>query len=316
MGHTVPARFRLNFFATRNQFAQISVLVGLILSGFFLSRVAGKPAELTVFVIIFCVGFALKCLSWMEVRSFHQDYEPRHEHQPQIGIREFVKRLKGSEQGRLIFFLFFFFIAVHSASPYFTPFMLNRLKFSYLEFMVVVGLSFIGRIICLKVLQRWVKPRQINGVLIISAIGISTSPLLWTFSQNYGWIMLVEFLSGCYWAGFELSTTLIYYKKIEDNERTRVMSYISFFNISGMAIGSLMGAGLMHFLPATVDQYLVLFSVATFLRIAVIIFLPHVDLKGELPHILSFSLRPPFAAISRPIFGLFEKKKSADKKEK
>lgn len=309
MGHTVPKNFRLSFFSIRNQFGQISVLVGLVLSGFWLSSVSDKSSELPIFVAIFGIGFVLKSLSWLEVRFFHQDYIPAHENRKQIGIREFVKRLKGSEQGRLITFLFFFFIAVHTASPFFTPYMFNKLKLSYLEFMAIVALSFAGRLISLKLLQRWAKPRQINGILIISAVGISTSPLLWTFSQNYGWILLIEFLSGCYWAGFELSTTLIYYKKIADHERTRVMSYISFFNISGMALGSILGACIIYWLPPSLDQYLVLFAIATFLRILVVIFIPHVSIKGRLPQIFNLSLRTPFTNFARPVFGLLKRKK-------
>jgi MFS family permease len=310
MGLTVPKNFLLKFFTIRNQFGQISVLIGLVISGFLLSQ---TTQELHIFMVIFGTGFLLKAFSWLEVAWHHRDEEIGPLKKPEIGIRDFLRRLKGTDQGSLIFFLFFFFISVHSASPYFTPYMLNVLKFSYFEYMMVISISFIGRIITFKLLQARAKPRQINGILMFSVIGISSSPLFWSLSQNYGWILFVEFLSGCYWAGFELATTMTYYKKIADHERTRVMSYISFFNVSGMTVGCLLGAAFMKYLPSAWmpagDRYLSLFIVASCARLFVVLFLPHVDIRGQLPTVMSFTMRTGMAVLIKPVAGFLEGKK-------
>jgi MFS family permease len=163
-------------------------------------------------------------------------------------------------------------------------------------------------------LEKRAKARHINNLLIMASFGIATTPLLWTITQNYYWIMFIEFLSGCYWAGFELATVLLYYQKIEDHERTSIMSYITFFNISGMVIGSLIGAGLMKLFPENWDTYLTLFMISTFLRTLVVFVTPHISFRGRIPNFISynrvFMARPPFGALTRPI--LDRKKKTKD----
>jgi hypothetical protein len=318
MGHTIPPRFRLRFFSIRNQFGQMAVFVGLVTSGLLLSEAKGKR-ELEVFVWILLAGFVLKCLSWWEVKFSHNGYEFPQGMEARLRLRDFIKRIRSTEQGKLITFLFFFYITVHFSAPYFNPYMLGQLKFSYLEYMAVTAIAYFGRVFVFRLLQKRAKSRHINTMLILSTAGIATTPLLWALSQNYGWIFFIEFISGCYWAGFELSTILLYYQKIEDHERTSIISYITFFNISGMVIGSSLGAVFIKNIPSGLDPYLILFATSTFLRVLVLIFAPHVNFRGSIPKLISFNrvfmVIPPFGALTRPIIGKM-KKKSEEKPEK
>lgn len=317
MGYTIPVPFRLRFFSIRSQFAQFSVFIGLIASGLILYWAKDAGKELQIYVGIFSIGLILKCLSIYEVRFNHNDYSlaPGSEHR--VPLRDFLKKLQGTDQGKLITFLFLFFVTVHFAAPYFNPYMLKRLKFNYVEFMGIVSISYFGRVFMFKLLQKRARPKHVENILLFSVIGISTSPLLWAVSQHYWWIAGVEFLSGCYWAGFELSTILLYYQKIDDRERTSVLTYIALLNTTGMLLGSLLGALFMKILPTSVDHYLTLFAVSTFLRICLVVFAPQVNFKGQIPKLISFNrvmnLRPPFGVLTRPIVGKVKKKKNDEK---
>jgi hypothetical protein len=315
MGHTVPRRLRLQFFSVRNQFAQLSVVAGLITAGLLLN--SAKGSELPIFLGIFLAGLLLKGLSWIEVRYHHRDHGPHPEGpEEHVRFRDFLRGLSGSEQGKLIVFLFFFYVSVHSAAPYFTPFMLGHLKFSYLQFMAVTAVAYAGRILAFRVLQKRAKPRHIGLILTLGTAGVSTSPLLWAISQEFWWVLSIEFLSGCYWAGFELATILLYYQKIEDRHRTSVMSYVTFLNVTGMVTGSLIGAGLMKILPGEAP-YLMLFGISTFLRLLVLVCLPQMKFEGRIPKLISFnrvfSARVPFGVLSRPVIGRIRKEKSEEK---
>jgi MFS family permease len=313
VGHTVPTKFRLKFFSLRSQFAQASVFVGLITSGIFLYFAKENGQELPLFVVILITGFILKCLSIFEVKANHQDYNLAPGSEIRVRLRDFIKTLKSTEQGKLVSFLFFFYITVHFSAPYFNPYMLGKLKFNYIQYMVVTAIAYFGRIFTFKILQTRAKSRHINKLLIYSTIGIATTPLLWAFTQNYWMILLFEFLSGCYWAGFELSTILLYYQKIEDKERTSIITYITFFNTTGMLIGSALGALFMKLLPLSYDQYLVLFAASTFIRVMVLIFAPHVNFRGQIPKIIGsrriLGVIPPFATLARPFLGKIKNKK-------
>lgn len=318
MGHTVPEKFRLKFFSIRSQFSQSSVFLGLITSGLLLYWAKEDDRELPIYVGIFIAGFFLKLFSWHEIRKNHNDYSLAPGSETRLPFRQFIKGLRSSEQGKLVTFLFFFYVTVHFSAPYFNPYMLGRLKFNYLEYMAITAIAYFGRVFAFRILQKRAKSRHINKLLILSTIGIASSPLWWSLTQNYWLIVLIEFLSGCYWAAFELSTILLYYQKIDDRERTSVITYITFLNTTGMVIGSMLGAWFMKNLPVGWDNYLVLFAASTFLRVLVLIFAPHVNFIGQIPKFISFgrvfSNLPPVGILMRPIVGKIKKKKNSDKK--
>lgn len=307
MGHTVPVSFRIRFFSIRSQFAQFSVFIGLIGSGLILYWAKPQGLELPVYVGIFAFGFLLKCMSIFELKRNHNDYDlpPGSEHR--VRLRDFLKRIRGTEQGKLITFLFLFYVTIHFAAPYFNPYMLRHLKFNYLEYMALTSLSYFGRVLMFRFLQRKAKPRHVEKMLLLATIGISTPPLLWAISQNYWWLCLVEFTSGGFWAAFELCTILLYYQKIDDRERTSIITYITLLNTTGMFLGSLLGALFMKILPASMDTYLTLFAIATFLRLGLVVFAPQVNFKGQLPDLIAFSWRP-FVGLSRTFLGSKKKK--------
>lgn len=312
MGHTVPEKFRLKFFTIRNQFGQSSSYIGMVLSGVLLYFAKDHGIEVQVFVGIFVFGFFLKCMSIREFKLNHKDYDLAPGSEYRLPFREFIKRLKGTEQGKLVIFLFFFYITVHFSAPYFHPYMLKQLKFNYIEYMGITSLGYFGRVFMHRVLQKKARARHINTILLLATIGISTTPILWTFSQNYTWLAIIEFLSGCYWAGFELSTILLYYQKIDDRERTSVMTYINVLNTSGMVLGSILGAIFMRFTPENWDNYLALFAACTILRILLVIFGPQLDFRGQIPKLgfnLLLGIRPVYGVLTRPIVGNFKKKK-------
>jgi hypothetical protein len=311
MGHTIPVPFRLKFFSIRSQFAQFSVFLGLIGSGVALYWAKGRGSELPVYVGIFTFGFFLKCMSIYEVKANHIDYTLAPGSEQRIRLRDFLKRLHGTDQGKLITFLFLFYVTVHFSAPYFNPFMLSRLKFNYLEYMAITSLSYFGRVFMFRVVQKRAKAKHVDKMLLYATIGISTTPLLWAISQNYWWIAFIEFLSGCYWAGFELSTVLLYYQKIDDRERTSAITYITLLNTTGMFLGSLLGALFMQILPTQTDHYLTLFAASTLLRLSLIVFAPQVNFKGQIPELLTFSWRPFFAPLSR----MFLNKKKRNNEE-
>lgn len=298
IGGTVPASFRMKFFSIRNQFGQFSIVVGLVIMGLILHS-KDKKDVLPLFVGIFCLGLVLKALSIYEISKNHNDYVPKEGLEKRIRFRDFVKRIKNTDQGKLIVFLFFFYFCVHFASPYFGPYMLKHLKFSYLQYMLITASSYTGRVLMLRTLQMKARRSHVDKILLISTFGIALSPFCWTFTQNYLWIMFIEFISGCAWAGFELSLILLYYQKIDDHERTSVLAYIALINTTGMLIGSSLGAVFMKNLPSSWNVYPSLFIVATCLRLTLVMFSSQLSLKKQIP--------------LKNVFGFYKSKKDQKK---
>lgn len=306
MGITVPTKFRLSFFSIRSQFAQMSIFVGLLTSGLLLEWAKNRSLELQIFVILFIAGLILKILSWREIKYSHNE-GTLESPETILPFAVFFKRLRTTEQGKLISFLFLFYTAVTIASPYFSPYMLEEMRLSYSKYMTIISVSLLGRVLMFKILQKKSKSRHLNRILLSSSVGIASSPLLWAISQNFWFILVIELLSGCYWAGFELATILLFYQKIEDHERTSVMSYVAFFNILGMTIGSGLGGLILQFFPTGYPKYETLFIVASIARITVALSSPQLDFKGRIPKII-YAARP-FGIVTRPFIEKISKRK-------
>ena len=92
------------------------------------------------------------------------------------------------------------------SAPFFSVYMLEDLHFTYLEFVIASVASILTQFITLRF---WGKFSDVYGnriVMIITSILIPSLPLLWIFSDHYGYILLLQAFSGFAWSGFTLST--------------------------------------------------------------------------------------------------------------
>ena len=70
-----------------------------------------------------------------------------------------------------------------------------------------------------------------------------------------------------------------------------------------MFLGSLLGALSMKILPVGINQYLILFVIGAILRLAVVVFAPQMNFRGQMPQLLTYSFRSPVAALTRIFLG-------------
>jgi hypothetical protein len=277
IGETVPTRFRLKFFALRNAWGQLAVLLGLLASGALLASVE-KDQQLPIFVGIFLICTLLKALSARALLQ-HRDASLSSITEVHIRFRDFVKNLKGNEQGHLVRFLFIWHVVVQIAGVYFDPYMLGYLGWPPLKYTGVIAISFVGRIVMLRALRAWARPSQMSWVLFISCLGVVATPLCWTISQSYPWILVVEFVCGASWGAFELATVMLYFERVKDEERTSIMTYISFSNTLGMIIGASIGAALLQNWPLENNPYHAMFLISSALRFTALLTIPTIKLR-------------------------------------
>lgn len=271
IGETIPARFRLKFFALRNAWAQVAVIAGLLLAGWLMEQ-QPEADRLWVFGAIFLFCSLLKFLSAREL-ALHRDVAIVASGEERVRLRDFLKRLKGTPQGQLVVFLFLWYFVVQLSGPYFDPYMLRKLNWGPIPYTIVIATSFLGRILAFRVLRNRAKPQQVPTILFFSCLAISLTPLWWSISTFYPWLVFIEFVSGCAWAGFELATIMLYFDRIKDHERTSLMTYISFFNTLGMSLGVLLGGQLLQSEWFT-NNYLGLFITSAVLRFLCLLALP------------------------------------------
>jgi len=171
------------------------------------------------------------------------------------------------------------------AGPFFSPYMLRDLHFSYIVYTVMnsaAGLATIG------FMTWWGKRMDRAGsikVLKITSFFVPFVPLGWVISHNFWWLIVVQVFSGFAWAGFQLSSSVFIFDAAPQQNRTRYIALYNTLIFLGVSVGSLTGGIVAPLLPPFMGSYfLSIFIVSGVARLAVVLFfLPRIKEVREVP---------------------------------
>jgi MFS family permease len=243
MEQLVPARIRPRWFATRNRVAQAAMMVGLVAGGYVLEGGVAGGHVLTAFAIAFVLaavarGASSYALSW-------QGEPPGRNEAREVPVGAFARRLWRGQDGRLVLYLVVVQTAVFVASPFFNPYMLGELRFSYTAYVGLVATAFLARIAALPLLGRWADRYGARRLLWVGGVGIMPMSLLWVFSHDYRYLIVAQILSGITWGAYDLATQLLFFELIRREERTSVLTWYNLVNAVAVVVGSLAGGAIL-----------------------------------------------------------------------
>lgn len=276
IGSIVPASVRTAFFAGRNRLAQVGVLVGFVAGGLLLEAGRRTGSQLPMFAALFCLAAGARLLStlflatcaerlpaWRQARSAP--------HGPSAAsIRPHGSALTNGRYVSMLAYLWVVTFSAHFAAPFFTPYMLQELQFSYGTYMVVVATSLAAKSLALRRLGRLAS--RIGSVGLLSVGGLSLLPLslLWLVSPSPAWLVTVQIVAGVCWAAYELAVCLLFFDEVEEADRAAVTSAYTF----GLACATVAGASAGGLLLASLGEdrtaYLAVFAGSSLLRLATV----------------------------------------------
>ena len=277
MGRLVPERMRTAYFAQRNRLGQFGVFVGFVVGGLVLQLGEARGATLSAFSALFAVAGASRLLSTACLVACR---EPR----PPVAVAaeglptspaglpaKLVAALRGmaaKPAGVLVSFLCCFMFGTHFAAPYFTPYMLRELGFSYHTFMLVFATAFLSKALALPAIGRLASRIGSVRLLGLACLAIVPLALLWLPFATAGYLVAVQIVAGGCWAAYELAVALLFFDIVEDRDRTGV---ITVYNV-GLALATVAGAGcgglLLRALGEDRRAYATVFAVSCLLRLA------------------------------------------------
>jgi MFS family permease len=282
MGDIVPARRRGRFFALRTRMITAITFLSLLTGGLLLHFFNRSNNTVTGFVVLFSIA---ACARLVSVYQLSRMYDPP----GHVAALEspfgpgWWQRLRHSNVVRFSIFFALTQFAVAIASPFFTVYMLRDLQFSYLAFTMNTGTAIFAQFLTL---SQWGRISDVFGnrrILAATGIVIPLMPLLWVFSSNFWYLIVVQLLSGFAWAGFSLSASNFVYDLISPHRRA---TYLAIHNvIAGVGIfsGALLGGYLGAVLPTEISiaghrfswlsPLLGVFVISTVVRAAVVILL-------------------------------------------
>ena len=281
MGALIPSQVRAVYFAQRNRLGQLATLAGFVAAGLALQVADRSGLSLQAFAALFAVagvsrGVSTLCLiACREVphRDREGEGEPtaapaaRKPGQPLNHLRRTLAAIAVSPAGALLAYLWSLAFAAQFSAPYFTPYMLDDRGFSYLSYMLVIGVGLFSKAAAMPVFGRLVT--RIGSVRLLQIGGMAIIPLsaLWLVSADVGFLVGVQVVAGIAWASYELAAALLFFDAVQHRQRTGVVT----IHHLGLSIATLGGAAaggaVLKWLGENQTAYLTIFVVSSLLRI-------------------------------------------------
>ena len=317
----VPRRIRPGFFAVRSRLCHVGVLMGLISGGLLLRWSAQAGFPVTVFAILFGIGSIGRFISAAMLARQTEAHDNTH---LKLAARESVRvtdRFQTVLQtlrhpgpiGKFVFFLMAVQTAVHISGPYFTPFMLKSMQMSWVEYMGLLSLGFVGKMISLPWAGRIANRFGPDRLLWIGSLGIVPISAFWMWNQSIWFLACVQILSGMVWGCYELAMLLQFFRQIPSNRRVGILTLYNLGNSAAMVAGSLIGAAILRWFGGTADAYLTVFVSSSLVRALALFMMPGgrtvvVSTRTALHGWLSrtIAVRPMSGSMERPIFSAID----------
>lgn len=286
MGGLVPEQERGYFFGKRNRMIASITLLSLLGGGMILHYFEKERGSASLgFLVLFFLGVLgrLSSLAFLNQQSEGPWQECRDPHpSPSSSLVHLFRFLTSHPYGIFVLFISVFSFASSLAVPYFVPFVLLKLGWSYLEFAASLVVLFGFKFLTSPLWGRLSDAGDARRFLGLAVILYAISPFLWLFSNNTIYLISIQAIGGTALAGFELCS----FRRILDgtNEENRIR-YASLYQGlvgTGVVAGSLLGGQILKYLDNSLNAYLTLIALSGGLRLlTAMIFFPRVKEAGS-----------------------------------
>lgn len=289
MESIVPARIRPSYFARRTRTSQICTLVGLVGGGTMLQWADNRGYTLLGFAAIFAAAALFRIWSVSHLAR-HQTPDSHTaglnlrrpmRSRPEVADEAETRRVdgelsaKGKSGGksnassvgisgiRLLSYLVAVQLMVQISGPYFAPYMLKQLNFSYSQFVTILAVGFLSKIIALSFWGRFTRRYGAKRLLWTGGVGLVPLSSLWIISDNMYQLAFVQALSGIMWAAYELGFFLMFFETLPIEKRTRMLTYYNLASMIALCSGAFIGAAMLRYMGGGQSAYWVLFGVSS-----------------------------------------------------
>ena len=254
------------YFSRRNRLSNLVALLGIVFAGLILEYFKVRP--FLGFTLIFSVALAGSIGSTIFL-SLKYDVPYTETPPDREGFFRFSLRMFRSNYGRFVLYNFSLYLAVFFSGPFFVPYMLKDLGFSYFQFMIATSIVVLLKFVTLTLWGELADRYGNKKILVLSSLLIAVLPLLWIVSPAFWWICLIQALGGLIWSGFDISALNFAYDVLPAEKVTRHTSYLIFYRGLAIFIGGLIGGLLIHHFSLLGSKYYGNFLLSGVLRILI-----------------------------------------------
>ncbi len=237
-----------------------------MLAGYILSRFSnGRDSQYAGFVVIFMLAMCFRVFS---ASFLKKKYDPPYTITPKIefGFLEFIREARFRNYGRFVLYLCFMNFSVYLSAPFFAPYMLKDLHLDYMTFTIINSAAVIVKFLAMPV---WGKASDQFGtkkVLSLSGFLMPLVPLLWVFSGDVSYLIVIQIYSGFIWAGFELASFNFVFDTTSPQKRATGIAYFNVLNGVCIFLGAVIGGLIVRYNTMFWSHYFLVFIISCILR--------------------------------------------------
>ncbi len=282
MGDIVPENHRGKYFSRRNLITGIIGIVAAILGSLLIKQFKITGLTFIGFGILFFLSFAFRFTSFS---YFKKQYDPKFKlnKKSEFSLVDFIKRF--DNYGKFAVYQAFFNFAISIASPFFSFYLLKELGYNQNLFLfMIISMSSSVFTLMFYPLAGKLSDKYGNlSLLYIANIFFILSPLVWLFSQNLYWLILVPgIVAGIANAAYSIGTTNFTYDSISHPEkRGTCIAHTNLLVGIGVFLGSILGGLLLKYFSSiqlAFNAFFIIFILGALARLVVAIyFLPKLE---------------------------------------
>lgn len=322
MGTFIPQKLRISYFSTRARLSQAFIFIGILIAGFSLyygEIYLGQNKLTIIFGLLFLASGLFRSLSTHHIKQQEESRKGLAESAIKTEL-SFLLKLFDKNLLPIMVYIFIIQAAIQISAPYFNPYMLEVLDLNYIEYMFLMSMTFISRVVLFPVINYLARNVGVPSLIWTGTILMCFIPFLWTLSDNFTYLILLQVLAGFSWGAQEMGVFFLLLDRFPAQERSHVLTTVNFLNSLAMFMGVFIGAYLINEHGISKSAYHFIFAVSTasrFLALLLIPFFVHKTPSSKFQYIFRVvGLRPHIGAVARPILYVAKKSKDYYKKSK
>ncbi len=313
-GTIIPRSIRANFLARRARLQQMATLAGFLLGGFSLQAVGRGQEAVPMFALLFLIAAGCRLLSTFCLWS-QSEPAPAVDAHPPFRLGAAFRQATTGPTGAVLLLAVTMQAAVYISGPFFNPYILKVLNFSYAGYALLLGMSFMAKFLTLPLWGRYAHRHGTRRLMWVGVLGLIPLAGGWVISSNYWYLLGLQLLAGTTWAAYELALMLLFFETIPERERTNVLTLYNVVNSCSLVLGFALGAMVLEWGDVTPSAYLWVFGLSTMVRFLPILWLlklprmvtaatkavpaPHATVPSAT--VRTLTLRPSAGSIDEPV---------------
>jgi len=165
------------------------------------------------------------------------------------GFRHFLTHRATPDFRRFILFSGLVHWAVLISGPFFVIYLLRDLHWTYLHYAGWMAASILGQFTTLKPWGQFGDRYGNKNMLLVTAFAVPVLPMAYLVSEQYLYLLGVNFFGGIVWAGLSLGLQNYVFDSLRPEERTRGVALANAMNAIGWGLGALTGSWLATVVP-------------------------------------------------------------------